>query len=227
MKPKDLRSPFAPHERRTCINDRVWYIAGNRPPTEFSFPGWQAPQLFGEEKPIYLEYCSGNGCWVAEQAQKHSHVNWVAVEMKWMRVKKIWAKIKNFSLSNLIVVNGEGHATTENYFPDNSVATIYINFPDPWPKRRHEQNRLIQPTFVAQLARILQEKGSVIFVTDDESYSQWTVDIFANSPHFQSTHPFPHYITEWPGYGDSTFDAMWRSQGKTIRYHQFVKSASC
>lgn len=226
MKPKDLRSPFAPHERTTCIDDRIWYIAGHRPPEEFTFPGWHTPQLFDSENPVYLEYCSGNGCWIADQARKQTDVNWVAVEMKWMRVKKIWSKIKNFSLANLVVVNGEGHAATENYFPDNSVAAVYINFPDPWPKRRHEQKRLIQPTFVDQLARILKENGSVVFVTDDDTYSEWTIEIFTRSPHFSNAYPSSGYITEWPGYGDSTFNALWRSQGKTIRYHQFVKTDS-
>jgi tRNA (guanine-N7-)-methyltransferase len=172
-----------------------------------------------------LEYCSGNGHWIASKARENKDKNWVAIEMKFSRARKIWSKIKRQELDNLIVINGEGHKATANYIPDATIHQISINFPDPWPKRRHSKNRIIQPSFISEMARILTPKGSVIFVSDDDSYSDWTIEHFQKSGLFHSNFPAPFFTNEWPNYGDvSYFEDLWRNQGKIIRYHSFQKS---
>lgn len=226
MKSEVLVSPFTWEERRVAIHDRVWYIPSYYYDYEsFTFPGWSHPDVFTVERPIIVEYCSGNGAWIAAKAAANPHLNWVAVEKKFERVRKIWNKIKSLQLDNLIVVCGEAYKTTHCYFPASSVSEIYINFPDPWPKQRHAKNRLIQPLFLEQLERILQPNGKVIFVTDDPTYSQHTIETFNKYPGFQSSFPDPYFVNDWPDYGTSFFEELWRGKGMQIRYHQFQKSA--
>ena len=109
MKPEDLKSPFTWDKRHILVQDRVWYV----PPQfqdfgSFSFPGWNHSLFFDQERPICLEYCSGNGAWIAARAQAQSQYNWVAIERKFERVRKIWSKLKNFQLSNLLAICAEG-----------------------------------------------------------------------------------------------------------------------
>lgn len=224
MRPADLQVPFEWDNRKIMIHDRVWYIPGVvKTPQTFDFPGWESPELFNNNNPIAVEYCSGNGLWIAEKAMQYPEINWVAVEMKYQRVRKIWSKIQNLKIPNLIVVCSEAMRVTERYFPSESIDQIYINFPDPWPKNRHAKNRLIQPTFLMQLERILRKQGSVTFVTDDFGYSDWTIRIFNENPRFVPAYPAPFYQTELLGYGSSYFEELWREKGKAIRYHQFIK----
>lgn len=224
MKPEDLKPPFPREDQRIVIDDRVWYIPERtRYPDEFVFPGWNHADLFGNDQPVVVEYCSGNGTWIASKAAANPHINWVAVEMKFDRVRKVWSKIKNLGLNNLIVIYGEAHATTRQYFKDDSISDVYINFPDPWPKKRHFKNRLIQPEFASELSRILKEGKSLTFVTDDVPYSEWLIEVMSTQNDFTSKYPEPFFLTEEPNYGTSYFDELWRSKGRTIRYHCFER----
>lgn len=222
MKPDDLKCPFKWDERLVLLEDNVLYVPDHFDQyDQFTFPGWEA--LFGNQKPVKVEYCSGNGTWVAEKARSDASCNWVAIEKKFVRVRKIWSKIKNLQLNQLLAICGEGFKVTKHYFPSDSVDEIYINFPDPWPKKRHIKHRIIQPEFVEEMRRILKNEGKLIFVTDDADYSEWFLNEMKANPGFTNCNASPGYLTEWEGYGSSYFDSLWREKGKVIRYHQFKK----
>jgi tRNA (guanine-N7-)-methyltransferase len=224
MKPEDLKSPFNWKNRHVVIEDRVWYIPDhfNRF-EEFNFPGWEDPTLFGNSNPVCVEYCSGNGAWIASKAVANPNLNWIAVEQKFERSRKIWSKIKNLKLSNLVVICGEAFKATKHYFQPTSVQEIYINFPDPWPKNRHAKHRIIQKSFVDEVWRILNPDGKMTIVTDDVDYSSEIIKVLNNHSQLISSFPDPFFTHELPDYGTSYFEDLWRQQGKTILYHQFLK----
>lgn len=224
MKPEKLKSPFKWVDRTVMVHDRVWYVPSHYTEYDkFSFPGWTHPEIFNNAKPIKVEYCSGNGAWIAERALREANSNWVAVEMKFKRARKIWSKVKNHQLDNLLVVCGEGHTVTQNYFPDSSVSEVFINFPDPWPKRRHAKNRIVQDAFIQQLHRILMPGGTLTLVTDDMDYSNNMIEILNACGGLNSRFAAPYFLTEWPHYGSSYFEQLWIEKGKQIRYHHYCK----
>lgn len=225
MRPEDLKFPFVGNERYTFLSNGIWFIPERiSEEKKFIFPGWSHPNVFGNDNPLCVEYCSGNGAWIADKAKKFPMINWIAVEKKFVRARKIWSKIKNMGLSNLLVICGEAKHVTKLYFSDQTMDHLYINFPDPWPKKRHEKHRIIQPEFVSEMWRILREGQSLTFVTDDQQYSAWLINIM-QSRHsgFASQFPDPYFVTEQPEYGSSYFDELWRAKGREIRYHQFNK----
>jgi tRNA (guanine-N7-)-methyltransferase len=224
MKPKDLKAPFDWENRQVLLHDRILYVPNYyKKYQEYEFPGWSHPDLFPNNLPIKIEYCSGNGMWITHRAQTDSKSNWVAVEMDFERVKKIWSKLKNWNLTNLLIACGEAFTTTHHYFPNNSVSEIFVNFPDPWPKRRHSKKRLFHKAFIQELKRIIQPDGIITIVTDDIDYSERIISIFLKESELISCYPLPHYVTEIEGYGSSFFEELWRRKGKTIRYHRFKK----
>jgi tRNA (guanine-N7-)-methyltransferase len=224
MRPEDLKLPFSWNNPLFLISDRIWYIPTKASvPEHYTFPGWNNPIIFGNDHPVHLEYCSGNGAWIADKAEANPEINWLALEMKFSRVRKIWAKCKNRQLKNLFIVCGEALHATHSFFPQASFQQIYINFPDPWPKRRHASNRIIQDHFIHEIERVLIHSGKVSFVTDDEAYSEWTSRKFASHPQFTSEYQNPGFREEDPDYGTSYFDQLWRGKGKKIRYHLFRK----
>ena len=157
LKPKDLCIPFNWAERRPCIFDSFLCVPNHYfEHDQFSMPQWS--EIFENEQPIHLEYCSGNGQWIIEQASKHPKINWIGVEKRIERVKKIWAKGQNRGLKNLLTVFGEASTFTKYYLKEHSISQIYVNFPDPWPKKKHEKNRLIQVPFVKEMGRISKKK---------------------------------------------------------------------
>jgi tRNA (guanine-N7-)-methyltransferase len=224
MKPEKLKRPFVWNERQILIHDRVLYVPERCDEKNFAFPGWHSEETFGTHRPISVEYCSGNGAWITSKAKNNPEINWVAVELKFPRVQKIWSKLKQYNLDNLFLICGEGHRTTGQYFPSNSVDEVYINFPDPWPKRRHASNRIVQPAFISEIKRILRDQGTLTLVTDDEIYSGSMIADVQKVGGFQSLFPDPYYSFDLPLYGSSFFEDLWRKKGKDIRYHVFQKN---
>src|SRR5579872_3724980 len=78
---KDLRIPFTWAERRPILLDRFFYLPKSYDGHErWGVFDWADPQVFGNQQPVIIEYCSGNGQWIGERAKQNPTVNWVAVE---------------------------------------------------------------------------------------------------------------------------------------------------
>ncbi len=220
MTPKDLKYPFRWKDRQPYLSDKVFYVpdyyTAHR---EWQLPSWE--ELFGNRHPVNIEYCSGNGLWITHKAKQFPEKNWVAVEWQFARARKIWSKMKNDNLNNMLVVAGEAITFTREYVLSKSIESVYVNFPDPWPKDKHAKNRLFQELFIDQLARVLKPQGTVTVATDDDVYSLQIAEKMRQNLSFQSKFEEPYYINNWPDYGESYFEALWKSQGKTINYFQF------
>ncbi len=222
MKPNDLKTLFSWDERKIIIDDGVFYIPSFYPSyADFAFPGWEA--IFQNQNPVNVEFCSGNGAWIIQKAREFPNINWVAVDLDFGRIRKIWAKVKNYELKNLFIVCGDANLAAKYFFPKNSVANVFINFPDPWPKRRHSRKRLVQREFVQDVVECLLDGGAFTLTTDDVDYSNQAVAVLTKIGNLKSVFDNPFYTLHFPGYGSSYFEELWRSQGKTIRYHQFEK----
>jgi tRNA (guanine-N7-)-methyltransferase len=221
MKPKDLRWAFPCEERDLCIEDQVLYIPFYYTNDAGLFPSFS--EYFGNDHPVCVEYCSGNGDWIVEKAKIYSDKNWIAVEERFDRVRKIWSKLKNLQLANLLIVFGEAATFTQFCLPDNTIEEMYINFPDPWPKPKHAKHRLMQPRFLDEVARVLKRDRRMTLVTDDLTYINQIIALFYNHGHFSPAFPSPYYRIDLPNYGHSWFDTLLRKQGKAIHYTQFVR----
>jgi tRNA (guanine-N7-)-methyltransferase len=223
MKPKNLKCPFVWKDRRPLIESRILYVPSHYDlHQEWVFPGWDSPEIFGRSGPIEIEYCTGNGDWIIERALAHPDRNWIAVERQFERVRKIWSKMHNFSLSNLFIVCGEAQTFTCFYVPDQSFNAVYINFPDPWPKARHAKKRLLQEPFIREMGRVSVPEATMTIVTDHSSSASQICQTMAKNRNWDSYFPSPYFVTEWKDYGTSYFDSLWREKGLTIHYMRYV-----
>ena len=223
MKPKDLKNPLTWKERRPLIHDRILYVPEYYDRHhEWTFPGWDSLDVFGRIAPVEVEYCAGNGDWIIEKALKFPERNWVAVEIQFERVRKIWSKLHNFHLSNLFIVCGEALTFTQFYVPSLSVSATYINFPDPWPKERHAKNRLIQEPFAQEMARICLPGSITTIVSDHFDYTCQASAVMRSTLAWRPCFPDPYYVINLEGYGTSYFDNLWKKQGLIVHYLQFV-----
>ncbi len=204
MKNGDLRIPFAWEERRPVLLDSFLYI----PPLYAKHNEWQKVSLFVNTKPIVIEYCSGNGEWICNMAKEEKDLNWIAVEKRFDRSKKIWARLKREQIPNLIVVNGEALTFSKFYILERSVSKIYVNFPDPWPKLRHAKHRLIRSEFLDELEKILLPKAQATFTTDDRNYAEQMQQLIDWKK--------LNVTTDVSNFGSSYFLDLWEEKGRTI-----------
>jgi tRNA (guanine-N7-)-methyltransferase len=210
---KELKIPFTWEERRAILLDSFFYIPKAYQNKKESF------QFFDLEKPIAIEYCSGNGQWIGEKAKQNPDINWIAVEKKFVRARKIWGKMQRENISNLCVVCGEALEFTRYYAP--RITKAFINFPDPWPKFRHAKHRLVRAEFLNELSRIMGPYGTITCVTDDVPYFNQMLFEFSQCPEW--TKIFEG--TDWQDYGDSFFKELWLHKGRAIHYLSYGKRA--
>jgi len=221
MQQEKLRFPYTWEERRPAIHEGVLFIPDHYDKhTQWTFPSWE--EIFGNSNPVVIEYCTGNGTWLTKKAEDKS-TNWVGVEWRFDRVQQIWAKKQRQGLDNLFIVSGDAQIFIRDYLHDLSVDSIYVNFPDPWPKEKHAKHRLFRPPFIEQMNRTAKGGAHLTVVTDDPRYSNQIITATLANPAWVSTFPDPYYVTEWKDYGTSFFDSLWREKGLTIRYLQFKK----
>lgn len=218
-KASDLRIPFTWAERRPILLDRAMYIPGYYDHHgSWGKLNFSSEELFGNNNPIAIEFCCGNGQWVGEMAKANPHLNWIGVDKLFERARKVWAKIHRESIPNLFVVCSDAATFVRHYVESSSVHEIHINFPDPWPKLRHAKNRLVRKEFLHELSCILEIGAFAHFVTDDFPYLNWMLQELSQSPLFQPIYPAPYYKENLEGFSPSFFGDLWTQQGRTI-YH--------
>ncbi len=164
-----------------------------------------------------IEYCSGNGQWIGERAKQYPQFNWLAVEKRFERARLVWLKSYRENLPNLVTACAEGSIFTRYYAP--KAKEIFINFPDPWPKLRHAKHRIIRAEFLTQLLNVVEVGGRATCVTDDLPYALQMLKEFNLCPNWKLL----FNRNDWPDYGGSFFNDLWKRRGRVIHYLSYEK----
>jgi tRNA (guanine-N7-)-methyltransferase len=152
--------------------------------------------VFQKEQPIEVELGSGDGSFIAAYARAHPESNFFAVERLLGRLRKIEKKAKRFGLSNICGLRIEAGYFLDFLLPHPSAQAIHVYFPDPWPKRKHRPNRLINEEFTVRCTRVLRPGGVVYLRTDDLDYFQQMKRVFDANKNFQEV-PTPESISSF------------------------------
>lgn len=152
-------------------------------------PSWFEPLdlavMFGRGAPLEVELGSGDGSFLAEWAGRHPERNFIGVERLLGRIRKLDRKGQRRGLQNLRGLRIEASYCLEYLLPPGTVEAVHVYFPDPWPKRRHHKNRLVNERFVTLCHRVLTAAGRVYLRTDNAEYDAQMRAVFGASPLFR------------------------------------------
>jgi tRNA (guanine-N7-)-methyltransferase len=156
-----------------------------KPASWFERFKWE--DVFGTEKigPIHVDLGAGDGGFIRARARNHPETHFIGVERLLGRARKISRDALKDQLENLRVVRIEATYAVEWLFPPQSVSSMTVLFPDPWPKRRHHKNRLIQSEFLRLCAKCLSPNGWLGIKTDHEDYFEHIQDCLKESKEFK------------------------------------------
>ncbi|MFO1499070.1 MAG: tRNA (guanosine(46)-N7)-methyltransferase TrmB [Verrucomicrobiota bacterium] len=140
--------------------------------------------IFTTACPLEVELGSGDGSFLVQYATLHPERNFLGVERLLGRLRKIDRKGRRAGRTNLRVMRIEAGYFLEYLLPPHSVAALHVYFPDPWPKRKHRKNRLINERFTELAHLVLVPNGIVHLRTDDADYFEQMTRVFQVSPHF-------------------------------------------
>jgi len=184
--------------------------------------GWEA--LFSGDLPtpfpfpMVVEIGFGRGEFLRNLAALRPEVAHVGVEVSFKRVLKMARRLARSGIRNVRLVEGTGEELVGELLPESSVETFWINFSDPWPKKRHHRRRLIQPPFVRDLALRLQPGGCVEIATDHEGYAGWIDEALSAEPLLENVHAPQPFLREVPGRMRTAYQLEWLREGRPLRF---------
>ena len=141
--------------------------------------------MFSAVHPVQIEIGAGDGSFLIQYANEHRELNLIGVEKLKGRIKKIDKRGRRDGLKNLRAMRIEARYFVKYMLPQNQVDAFHIYFPDPWPKVKHEKNRIIQPDFLNLLADALRPGGVIYLRTDNVPYYEQMLDVFAGDKKFE------------------------------------------
>lgn len=139
-------------------------------------PDWST--IFGNSNPLALEIGCGTGHFIVELAQKRPEINFLAIDIYNKGCLKTCAKVDDAGLTNVRVMRVEARWLLDKGMRPESLAAVYINCPDPWPKKRHRRRRLVNLEFLLTMARYMAPGGDFFFITDFDNYAEDVVEHF-------------------------------------------------
>lgn len=186
---------------------------------------WTKPldltEHFDPSKPLHVDLGCGRGDFLAAHAAAHPECNFLGIDRLLIRIRKSAKRIMKAGISNARVIRLEASYTLERLLPPASITTLYVFFPDPWPKRRHHDRRLFDDAFLGILLRVLTPDAFIHIATDHADYAQWIDKVFARNNHF--TPVTPAFVT---GPEERTqFESEFLAQGLPINRRSFSLSS--
>jgi tRNA (guanine-N7-)-methyltransferase len=130
-------------------------------------------QLFTEGKPLLAELGTGQGQFLYATALAHPEHNYLGLERRAEPLLWLLRRVQEPYPANLRLLRAEAARLTQIFAP-GELDTLFIFFPDPWPKSRHAKRRLTSLAFLREYQRILQPAGRLIFKTDGAAFYHWS-----------------------------------------------------
>ncbi len=169
-------------------------------------------QYFQRQAPLFVEIGFGNGQFLIEWARQHPEGNFIGLEIAMESMERAQKLIDQTGLANVRVIREEARWSLQEFFADNSIRHIMMNFPDPWPKKKHQERRAINAGFARILAAVLEPQGIFELVTDQKWYAEAAAEIFQEATQFAVT---PIEVNP-PRNVQTKYERKWKRLGRDI-----------
>ena len=165
-------------------------------------------------KPYFLEIGSGKGQFLALMATNHPECTFIGVERNVTCAGFTAKKLVEKEIKNAKLVCADAEQVLSNIESD-SVECLFLNFSDPWPKKRHAKRRLTSNNFLLEYYRILKKGAKLIFKTDNLDLFTYSIEMIKESP-FKLVEANYSYDGKDPFDACTEYEANFRNEGQPI-----------
>ena len=135
-------------------------------------------EYFNNNNPIYVEIGMGKGKFIIENAIKNPDINYIGIEKYDSVIAKGLLKVPD-GLTNLCMIRADALCIEELF--NNEIDTIFLNFSDPWPKKRHHLRRLSSEVFLKKYEKIFKDKKHILMRTDNKDLFTYSLVSFSTN----------------------------------------------
>ena len=167
--------------------------------------------------PLHLEVGFGDGRYTVRRALEEPEAGFVGLEISSASIQRAIRKVKKAELENVRLLKIGANFAVRHLFAPDSLTSITVNFPDPWPKERHVKNRLLQRSFFELAASRLVEGGAIKLATDHPEYLAFAQAEARASDLYTLSEPEPPQAVF-----ETKYAMKWKGQGKPLYYQVFT-----
>jgi tRNA (guanine-N7-)-methyltransferase len=175
--------------------------------------------VFGRVAPLVVEVGFGNGSFLGGLAREHPDWNLIGVEIAATSLSRGVGLVRRQRIRNVRLVCADARMLVSEMLPEDSTRRIYLNFPDPWPKERHLERRLLHRGFFRLLSTRLEPDGELWFTTDHAGYFEFALEEATASGLFALHEGAPPPATLGTKYA-----RRWQSEGIRINHVVFRRT---
>jgi tRNA (guanine-N7-)-methyltransferase len=178
--------------------------------------------VFGRPGPITVENGFGNDEFLLDLAERRPEECFLAIDYSRPRARSYLNKIALRKLRNVRVLLEHAAAALGLCLDDGTVREYYVLFPDPWPKKRHAEHRLVAPWFAREVLRTLVPGGRIHIATDDAPYRDQVLTVMESGGFVNARGPGGHGPR--PDDLESTiFERRWIERGREVYHMRFER----
>lgn len=148
---------------------------------------WNLTAAFGRTAETVLEIGFGMGASLVTMAKAQPGINFVGVEVHRPGIGSLVAELHDENIHNVRVAPFDAVEVFKTCLPDESLAGIQIFFPDPWPKKKHQKRRLVQPELVKMIVKKIKPGGFLHCATDWQDYAEQMMTILTAETSLSNT----------------------------------------
>ena len=171
--------------------------------------------IFGNARPVEIEIGSGKGTFLKAYAAARPEINLLGIEYAAAYAAYCADRFRRAGLTNVRMLRTEAAALFKTAIPPRSLQRVHVYFPDPWPKRRHQRRRLIQPAFVDLVRRALRPGGQLLVVTDHFDYARHIRRVLDGAAGFVRI-PTPRLVDAEGDLVGTNFERKYRAEGRPV-----------
>lgn len=168
---------------------------------------------------LAIEIGCGKGRFTAGMAEKYPDTHFVAIEKNESAAGLAAKHLDDSSLSNVSLIYGDA-SQIDQWFKPHSISTIYLNFSDPWPKKRNTKRRLSSDLFLKQYQQLLTDSGTVVMKSDNANLMAYSLLAFQEAGFKLESADLDYDSLQHPQDVQTEYEEKFVEQGKAI--YRFV-----
>ena len=180
-------------------------------------------EYFGNQNPVILDAGCGKGEFLLDHAKLNPELNYVGIDYSWKKCLFSQKKMLLHEIKNVMIIRAAFEEVLPSFFSEETFISVHMNFPDPWPKKKHHKRRSLQTGLVKEFVRLLKPQGDLYFVTDSHEYAVHAFPIMEANASLINKFPGLNISNQLEGYFRTLFCSKAEDRGEKINYIWFQK----